>query len=179
MTCVWIFHSRTYRSKWKQYVPLTGVFPPPSTLNISPSWDLDMMPCNDTFCGTSVVRSVCYITAMETLASYYWGPWKFSGFCQGQTVWAQIFIKGVKSSNGTFTNGEQLSPEGHQSKPHEPKPENIIVCNPIQLVYDLAKNTISHLIRLGNRNRLWVRMEKHSGNTSPRKFVEDMWLLQG
>ena len=40
----------------------------------------------------------------------------------------QIFIKDVKSSNGTFINGERLSSEGHESEPFELKSDDIVVC---------------------------------------------------
>lgn len=39
----------------------------------------------------------------------------------------QIFIKDVKSSNGTFVNGERLSAEGHESEPYELKSEDHVV----------------------------------------------------
>lgn len=39
----------------------------------------------------------------------------------------QIFIKDVKSSNGTFINGERLSPEGVESEPFELKNDDIVV----------------------------------------------------
>lgn len=41
----------------------------------------------------------------------------------------QIFIKDVKSSNGTFINGERLSPEGVESEPFELKNDDIVVCH--------------------------------------------------
>jgi pSer/pThr/pTyr-binding forkhead associated (FHA) protein len=37
----------------------------------------------------------------------------------------------VKSSNGTYINGERLSPEGYQSEPCELKSEDIIVSSHI------------------------------------------------
>ncbi|KAF9802748.1 hypothetical protein IEO21_09824 [Rhodonia placenta] len=37
-----------------------------------------------------------------------------------------IFIKDVKSSNGTFINGERLSPEGVESEPFELKSDDIV-----------------------------------------------------
>jgi pSer/pThr/pTyr-binding forkhead associated (FHA) protein len=40
----------------------------------------------------------------------------------------KIFIKDVKSSNGTFINGERLSPEGLESEPYELKSDDIVVC---------------------------------------------------
>jgi hypothetical protein len=39
----------------------------------------------------------------------------------------QIFIKDVKSSNGTFINSERLSPEGLESDPYELKTDDIVV----------------------------------------------------
>ena len=40
---------------------------------------------------------------------------------------AQIYIKDVKSSNGTFINGERLSPESVESEPFELKSDDIVV----------------------------------------------------
>lgn len=42
-------------------------------------------------------------------------------------VRVQIFIKDVKSSNGTFINGERLSPEGLESEPFELKTDDVVV----------------------------------------------------
>ncbi len=39
----------------------------------------------------------------------------------------QIYIKDLKSSNGTFINNERLSPEGMESEPFEVKSEDILV----------------------------------------------------
>jgi len=40
----------------------------------------------------------------------------------------QIFIRDIKSSNGTFINGERLSPEGVESDPYPLKSDDIVVC---------------------------------------------------
>lgn len=40
----------------------------------------------------------------------------------------QIYIKDVKSSNGTFINGERLSGEAVESEPWEMKSDDIVVC---------------------------------------------------
>ncbi|KAF7324898.1 FHA domain-containing protein [Mycena kentingensis (nom. inval.)] len=48
---------------------------------------------------------------------------------QHAEVWEEdgkIWIKDVKSSNGTFLNGERLSPEGRESEPCELKTEDIL-----------------------------------------------------
>ena len=36
-------------------------------------------------------------------------------------------MKDMKSSNGTFINGERLSSEGHESEPFELKSDDIVV----------------------------------------------------
>ena len=38
----------------------------------------------------------------------------------------QIYIKDVRSSNGTFVNGERLSAEGAESHPEELKNEDLV-----------------------------------------------------
>lgn len=43
---------------------------------------------------------------------------------------SQIFIKDVKSSNGTFINGERLSQEGVESEPFELKTGDTVVSIP-------------------------------------------------
>lgn len=40
---------------------------------------------------------------------------------------SQIYIKDVKSSNGTFINGDRLSPEGVESEPRELHNEDLVV----------------------------------------------------
>ncbi|KAJ7083608.1 hypothetical protein B0H15DRAFT_932277 [Mycena belliarum] len=48
---------------------------------------------------------------------------------QHAEVWEEankIFIKDVKSSNGTFVNGERLSAEGRESEPYELKSDDIL-----------------------------------------------------
>lgn len=39
----------------------------------------------------------------------------------------EIYIKDVKSSNGTFINGDRLSPEGVESEPRELHNEDLVV----------------------------------------------------
>ena len=38
-----------------------------------------------------------------------------------------MYIRDVKSSNGTFINNERLSPEGMESEPFELKSEDMVV----------------------------------------------------
>jgi pSer/pThr/pTyr-binding forkhead associated (FHA) protein len=50
-----------------------------------------------------------------------------------------MFIKDVKSSNGTFINGERLSPEGLESDPFELLSDDIIVRPRNPKIYFLVK----------------------------------------
>lgn len=57
----------------------------------------------------------------------------------------QIFIKDVKSSNGTFINGDRLSPEGVESEPFELKSEDMIEFG-IDIVSEDNKTTLHHKV---------------------------------
>lgn len=49
---------------------------------------------------------------------------------QHAEIWCEdgkIFIKDVKSSNGTFINGDRLSPESAESEPFELHSEDVVV----------------------------------------------------
>ena len=54
----------------------------------------------------------------------------------------EIFIKDVKSSNGTFINQERLSPEGLESDPFELKTDDVVVCDSDQYSFDAQANMI-------------------------------------
>ncbi|KIM79867.1 hypothetical protein PILCRDRAFT_823052 [Piloderma croceum F 1598] len=67
---------------------------------------------------------------------------------QHAEVWeenAKIFIKDVKSSNGTFINGERLSPEGLESQPYELKSDDIVEFG-IDIVGEDNKTIIHHKV---------------------------------
>ncbi|KZP08408.1 hypothetical protein FIBSPDRAFT_761441 [Athelia psychrophila] len=66
---------------------------------------------------------------------------------QHAEVWEEnnkIFIKDVKSSNGTFINGERLSPEGLESEPYELTSDDI-ECG-IDIVGDDNKTVTHHKV---------------------------------
>ena len=48
--------------------------------------------------------------------------------CVCTDEFGQIFIKDTQSFNGTFINGERLSPEGIEGQPYELKSDDIVVC---------------------------------------------------
>ncbi|KAI0777539.1 hypothetical protein BD413DRAFT_467114 [Trametes elegans] len=67
---------------------------------------------------------------------------------QHAEVWEEngkIFIKDVKSSNGTFINGERLSPEGLESDPYELKTDDIVEFG-IDIVGDDNKTIVHHKV---------------------------------
>ncbi|CAL1709324.1 unnamed protein product [Somion occarium] len=67
---------------------------------------------------------------------------------QHAEVWEEsgkIFIKDVKSSNGTFINGERLSPEGLESEPFELKTDDVVEFG-IDIVGEDNKTIIHHKV---------------------------------
>ncbi|KAH7921658.1 hypothetical protein BV22DRAFT_1132085 [Leucogyrophana mollusca] len=67
---------------------------------------------------------------------------------QHAEIWEEggkIFIKDVKSSNGTFINGERLSPEGVESDPFELKNDDIVEFG-IDIIGEDNKTTIHHKV---------------------------------
>ncbi|KAL7414987.1 hypothetical protein BDY24DRAFT_327492, partial [Mrakia frigida] len=63
-------------------------------------------------------------------------------------VWQEagkIFIKDVKSSNGTFVNGERLSSEGLESEPYELKSDDHVEFG-IDIVGDDNKTVVHHKV---------------------------------
>ncbi|EIN08947.1 hypothetical protein PUNSTDRAFT_52392 [Punctularia strigosozonata HHB-11173 SS5] len=67
---------------------------------------------------------------------------------QHAEVWEEggkIYIKDVKSSNGTFINGERLSPEGVESEPYEIKTDDIVEFG-IDIVSEDNKTIIHHKV---------------------------------
>jgi hypothetical protein len=67
---------------------------------------------------------------------------------QHAEIWEEsgkIFIKDVKSSNGTFINGERLSPEGVESEPFELKNDDIVEFG-IDIIGEDNKTTIHHKV---------------------------------
>jgi hypothetical protein len=74
------------------------------------------------------------------------------GFCRRSlrstaSLYVKIFIKDVKSSNGTFINGERLSAEGLESDPFELKTDDIVVGSMLIMTHlfnnDFFRNLVS------------------------------------
>ena len=68
---------------------------------------------------------------------------------QHAEIWAdrngKIWIRDVKSSNGTFVNGERLSPESRDSEPHELR-ENDMLELGIDIVSEDQKSIVHHKV---------------------------------
>lgn len=65
-------------------------------------------------------------------------------------IWAErgsgkIFIRDVKSSNGTFVNGQRLSPENTESKPHELRQHDTLELG-IDIVSEDQKTIVHHKV---------------------------------
>jgi len=68
---------------------------------------------------------------------------------QHAEVWAdaagKIWIRDVKSSNGTFVNGTRLSPENRESEPHELQPQDHLELG-IDIVSEDQKTVVHHKV---------------------------------
>ena len=68
---------------------------------------------------------------------------------QHAEVWAdrvgKIWIRDVKSSNGTFVNGQRLSPENRDSEPHEVREQDTLELG-IDIVSEDQKSIVHHKV---------------------------------
>ncbi|KAI9784251.1 MAG: hypothetical protein M1816_000923 [Peltula sp. TS41687] len=68
---------------------------------------------------------------------------------QHAEIWAdklgKIWIRDVKSSNGTFVNGQRLSRENHDSEPHELRDQDILELG-IDIVSEDQKSIVHHKV---------------------------------
>ncbi|KAK9459989.1 uncharacterized protein V1516DRAFT_665501 [Lipomyces oligophaga] len=83
---------------------------------------------------------------------------------QHAQIWAdqtsgQVWIRDIKSSNGTFINGERLSPEGEESEPHELKVDDVIDLG-VNISSEDAKGDRSHKGPAIVHNKVSARIER-------------------
>ncbi|KAK5656372.1 hypothetical protein OQA88_4752 [Cercophora sp. LCS_1] len=87
---------------------------------------------------------------------------------QHAEVWAdasgKIWIRDVKSSNGTFVNGTRLSPENRESEPHELQPQDQLELG-IDIVSEDQKTVVHHKV---------AAKVEHAGFVSPSNNPLDM-----
>lgn len=115
-------------------MPAQPAFPPSHT---PPFPALYLYPLNDSFVPKhiSLVGGQRVKIGRQTNAKTV--PGERNGYFDSKVlsrqhaeVWEEagkIYIKDVKSSNGTFINGERLSAEGVESEPYELKTDDIVV----------------------------------------------------
>jgi len=87
---------------------------------------------------------------------------------QHAEVWAdgsgKIWIRDVKSSNGTFVNGTRLSPENRESEPHELQPQDHLELG-IDIVSEDQKTVVHHKV---------AAKVEHAGFVSPSNNLMEM-----
>ncbi|KAK9244886.1 hypothetical protein V1506DRAFT_539991 [Lipomyces tetrasporus] len=91
---------------------------------------------------------------------------------QHAEIWAdrntgQVWIRDIKSSNGTFINGRRLSSEGEESEPHELKAEDAI---------DLGINISSEDSKTVLHNKVSARVEKIVVGAAPQNLLSQSGL---
>jgi len=86
---------------------------------------------------------------------------------QHAEIWAdrdgKIWIKDVKSSNGTFVNGKRLSPENKDSEPHIIKEQDVLELG-IDIVSEDQKTVVHHKVA--------ARVEHAGFSTLPHNLTE-------
>lgn len=95
---------------------------------------------------------------------------------QHAEVWEEsgkIFIKDVKSSNGTFINGERLSAEGVESEPFELKSDDIVEFG-IDIVGEDNKTVVHHKVAA----RVACILSEQDAQTAARAEQHHMQHLQ-
>jgi hypothetical protein len=87
---------------------------------------------------------------------------------QHAEIWAdgngKIWIRDVKSSNGTFVNGTRLSPENRDSEPHELQTQDHLELG-IDIVSEDQKTVVHHKV---------AAKVEHAGFVTPTSNVLDM-----
>ncbi|KZS89265.1 SMAD/FHA domain-containing protein, partial [Sistotremastrum niveocremeum HHB9708] len=121
--------------------------------NHSPFPALSLFPLNDTFIPKHITLNQRVKIGRQTNAKTV--PGERNGYFDSKVlsrqhaeVWEEggkIYIKDVKSSNGTFINGERLSPEGAESEPWELKSDDIVEFG-IDIVSEDNRTIIHHKV---------------------------------
>ncbi|TFK69330.1 hypothetical protein BDN72DRAFT_615860 [Pluteus cervinus] len=134
-------------------MPAPAPYPPPSSQIPYPA--LYLYPLNDSFVPKhiSLLHNQRVKIGRQTNAKT--APGERNGYFDSKVlsrqhaeVWeenSKIYIKDVKSSNGTFINGERLSLEGVESEPFELKSDDIVEFG-IDIVGEDNKTIIHHKV---------------------------------
>ncbi|KAH7909272.1 hypothetical protein BJ138DRAFT_1155658 [Hygrophoropsis aurantiaca] len=134
-------------------MPAPAPFSSPHNQQTFPA--LYLYPLNDTFIPKHItlIGGQCAKIGRQTNAKTV--PAERNGYFDSKVlsrqhaeIWEEggkIYIKDVKSSNGTFINGERLSPEGVESDPFELKNDDIVEFG-IDIIGEDNKTTIHHKV---------------------------------
>ncbi|GJJ07767.1 hypothetical protein Clacol_001972 [Clathrus columnatus] len=134
-------------------MPAAMPAPTPFLASTQPIPALALFPLNDTFIPKYIHLNQRVKIGRQTNAKTT--PGERNGYFDSKVlsrqhaeVWeddGKIFIKDVKSSNGTFINGERLSPEGVESQPFELKTDDIVEFG-IDIVGEDNKTIVHHKV---------------------------------
>ncbi|KIJ46041.1 hypothetical protein M422DRAFT_250468 [Sphaerobolus stellatus SS14] len=124
---------------------------PPSQVHPIPA--LSLYPLDESFISKYIHLNQRVKIGRETNANTV--PGERNGFFDSKVlsrrhaeVWEEegkVFIKDVKSSYGTFINGERLSPRGVESQPFELKTEDVVEFG-IDIVGEDNKTIVHHKV---------------------------------
>ncbi|KIK33313.1 hypothetical protein CY34DRAFT_18449 [Suillus luteus UH-Slu-Lm8-n1] len=129
---------------------------PFSTPHVNPPYpSLYLYPLNDTFIPKHISLHSGQRVKIGRQTNTKTIPGERNGYFDSKVlsrqhaeIWednGKIYIKDVKSSNGTFINGERLSPEGVESEPFELKNDDIVEFG-IDIIGEDNKTTIHHKV---------------------------------
>ncbi|TFK17608.1 hypothetical protein FA15DRAFT_710632 [Coprinopsis marcescibilis] len=135
-------------------MPAPAPFSAPITPNL-PYPALYLYPLNDSFVPKHIALSHGQHVKIGRQTNAKTAPAERNGYFDSKVlsrqhaeVWedgGKVFIKDVKSSNGTFINGERLSSEGVESDPFELKSDDIVEFG-IDIVGEDNKTIIHHKV---------------------------------
>ncbi|PSK34805.1 hypothetical protein B9Z65_1388 [Elsinoe australis] len=118
---------------------------------------LYLLPMNGTF-ERKTIHVPCYpdVLRIGRQTNAKTAPTPTNGFFDSKVLSRQhaevyaerngrIFIRDVKSSNGTFVNGKRLSPENKESEPHELREQDVLELG-IDIVSEDQKTVVHHKV---------------------------------
>lgn len=79
----------------------------------------------------------------------------------------RVYIRDVKSSNGTFVNGQRLSPENKESEPHELREQDVLELG-IDIVSEDQKSVVHHKVAARVEHvGVYAQADVNFGETDP------------
>ncbi|KIY43423.1 hypothetical protein FISHEDRAFT_10481, partial [Fistulina hepatica ATCC 64428] len=148
---------------------------------------LYLYPLNDTFIPKHIYLPPGQRVKIGRQTNAKTAPGEKNGFFDSKVlsrqhaeVWEEngkIYIRDVKSSNGTFINGDRLSPEGLESDPYDLKGDDIVEFG-IDIVGEDNKTIIHHKVAarvlcIFNEHdaQIAARAEQHSAQQQQQHYM--------